>query len=330
MKVGELGEFGLIERLSKVVNEAGVGKGPELLLGIGEDASAWRGREKIQLCTTESLVEGVHFDLKLATWWELGWKSLAVNLSDIAAMGGLPAQAVVSLGLPPETQVEQVVEFYSGMAELAKKFDLLISGGDLTQAPPVIIGLTVLGYAGEGWLLTRSGAKPGELIAVTGYLGSSAAGLQMLKEGLELNWETASFLSRSHLRPLPRINEAQSLVREGIEVAIDVSDGLLSDLEHICKASGVEARIELEKIPVHPLVKNAFGQGSLSLALSGGEDYELLFVGEKEKVQKVKELLPTPVSLIGEVVAEEPGKVKVFSQGELLSWQGKGWEHFKG
>lgn len=330
MKIEELGEFGLIEQLSKVVAEAGVGQGRNLLIGIGDDASVWRGQGEVQLCTTDILVEGVHFDLETTTWRELGWKSLAVNLSDIAAMGGLPAYVVISLGLPSEVEVEQISELYSGMAQLAKEFNLLISGGDLTQAPLLIISPTVLGYAKRGRLLRRSGAKPGELIAVTGYLGSAAAGLRLLKEKLELGYESQLFLRQAHLHPLPRIGEAQMLVREGIKVAIDVSDGLLADLEHICQMSGVEARVWAESLPIHPVVKAAFGEDSLSLALAGGEDYELLFVGSGKRVHRLKEVMPTPVTIIGEIVAGEPGRVRVFEGGEPLSQRGKGWEHFKG
>jgi len=329
MKIRELGEFGLLEELSRVVKEAGVGQGPDLLLGIGDDASAWLSLGRVELLTTDILVEGVHFDLKTTSWRELGWKSLAVNLSDIAAMGGQPSQAVISLGLPEDVEVEQVLELYQGMIGLAKEFNLLLSGGDLTASPMVIISPTVAGYGKEGQLLTRSGARPGQLIGVTGYLGSAAAGLQMLREGLEFDPEITLYLRQAHLHPVPRIAEAQKLVQEGIRVAIDVSDGLVADLRHICQASGVEAEVEAENLPVHPLVRSAFGEASLRLALAGGEDYELIFVGEEEKIQRVRQQMSTPVSIVGRILPGEAGKVKVLHQGSSLGELESGWEHFK-
>jgi len=329
MKIKELGEFGLLEELSRVVREAGVGRGPNLLLGIGDDASAWLSSGKVELLTTDMLVEGIHFDLKATSWRELGWKSLAVNLSDIAAMGGLPSQAVISLGLPEDVEVEQVLELYRGMTQAAKEFNLLLSGGDLTASPMVIISPTVAGCGKEGQLLTRSGARPGQLIGVTGYLGSAAAGLQMLREGLKFDPEIRLYLRQAHLHPVPRIAEAQELVREGIKVAIDVSDGLLADLRHICQASGVAAKIELESLPIHPLVRAAFNEASLRLALAGGEDYELLFVGEEEKIERARQQMSTPVSIIGRILPGEAGRVQVLHQGSLVSDMESGWEHFK-
>ncbi len=329
MKIKELGEFGLLEELKGLVMEAGVGQGPNLLLGIGDDASAWLSSGRVELLTTDILVEGVHFDLKAITWRELGWKSLAANVSDIAAMGGLPSQAVISLGLPEDVEVEQVLELYQGMIGLAKEFNLLLSGGDLAASPQVVISPAVAGYGKQGQLLTRSGAKPGQLIGVTGYLGSSAAGLRMLQEDLEFSPETALYLRQAHLHPVPRVAEAQELLQEGIRVAIDVSDGLLADLRHICQASGVMAEIELESLPVHPLVQAAFNEASSILALAGGEDYELLFVGEEEKIQRLRQRMSTPVSIIGRILPGEAGRVQVLHQGTPLGEVESGWEHFR-
>ena len=332
MKVRDLGEFGLIELLTQIANEEGVGylSRPELLIGIGDDTAAWENKSLIQLGTTDILIQGIHFRLDLISWRELGWKSLAVNISDIAAMGGMPTYALISLGLPSDTEVEQVAELYKGMAEIARRFKMAIVGGDISEAPLLIISPSVIGNVERDKLLLRSGANPGDRIAVTGYLGLSAAGLKMLKEGLKFDSEVASLLGNAHLRPMPRVVEAQILVQQGIKTAIDISDGLVSDLTHICKLSNVGAKVWLKEIPLHPLTKAVFKEEALNLALSGGEDYELLFTGREESIKKAKESISLPVTIIGEITQDKPGKVILLDEhGKEVKWEEGGWEHFK-
>ena len=325
MKVSELGEFGLIELLAQIATKS---RGEALLVDIGDDAAAWRAQGLIQLATADALIQDVHFNLNTTTWLELGWKALAVNLSDIAAMGGVPQYALVSLGLPPDTEVEDVTQLYQGMAEVARRYDVAIAGGDAVAAPVVVLSLAVIGTT-EGNVLTRSGAAPGDQIAVTGYLGASAAGLIMLRKGLQLAEEIATCLREAHLKPHPRVVEGQILACHGVKAAIDLSDGLVSDLAKVCKASNVGARLFCHQIPIHPLVRKSFGDDCLNLALSGGEDYELLFTGRIEVMDRVKELMPCPLSVIGEVVSEEPGKVRLLNeQGKEIRIEREGWEHF--
>jgi len=329
VKVSELGEFGLIELLAEIGEQT---KGKSVLIGIGDDAACWRSEASTQIATSDSLIQDVHFALNNTTWRELGWKALAVNLSDIAAMGGLPQYALVSLGLPGDTEVARVAELYEGMAELARLFDVSIVGGDSVEAPVVVLSLAVVGKAQETRsILTRSAAAPGDRIAVTGYLGASAAGLAILKEGLELyqkDEKTASTLKEAHLKPYPRIVEGQALTHHGIKAAIDLSDGLVSDLIKLCRASGVGARLFTNQIPVHPMVRNSFGDDALMLALSGGEDYELLFTAKGEVIDKVRGAIPCPVTVVGEIVAE-PKMVKVIDEhGNELRLEREGWEHF--
>ncbi len=330
MKLWQIGEFGLIEIITEFLNKSGVSNTPEhdILIGVGDDAAAWRSQGLPQLGTTDILVQDVHFSLDIITWWELGWKALAVNISDIAAMGGMPKHALVSLGLPSDTEVEQVIELYQGMAEIAKKFDLSIIGGDVIKAPLVIISPSVVGIAGNN-ILTRSAALPADLIAVTGYLGSSAAGLRMLKAGLEFDKETAYYLRQAHLCPLPRVGEGELLAQHGVRAAIDLSDGLVADLAKICQASKVGARVMTNKVPIHPFVQAAFEQDCLRLALSGGEDYELLFTAQSDVIERTQSLMSSPVTIIGEIVAE-PGQVTLLDEeGKVMEWEGGGWEHFR-
>ena len=328
MKVSELGEFGLIDLLAKI---AGSGHNERLLIGIGDDAAAWYGDTSIQLATVDSLIQGVHFSLATASWNELGWKALVANLSDIAAMGGVPQYALVSLALPDYTEVEDVTALYKGIIELAQQFEVTIAGGDTSSAPLVAITITVLGSTrGQAQhILTRSAAKPGEKIAVTGYLGAAAAGSEMLTKHLQLDPEATASLRTAFLHPYPRIAEGQLLIEQRVKTAIDISDGLIQDLSHICKASQVSARIEVDRVPIPPAVKANFGDGALELALSGGEDYELLFTGNEETIDKVRMAASCPITVIGEIIADKLGKITlVDSQGNPFNLFKTGWEHF--
>jgi len=301
----------------------------KLVIGIGDDAAAWKGDTGIQLVTTDSLFQDVHFRLETTPWYELGWKSLAVNLSDIAAMGGVPEYAVVSLAMPPDTEVDDVKALYQGMIALAQRFGVALVGGDTCRAPLVSITVTVLGSAKNGKVLTRSAARPGDKIAVTGALGAASAGMEMLDKKLEIDAESSSQLRKAFLQPEPRVLEGQSMVKLGVKTAIDISDGLMSDLKHICDSSKVGARVEADRIPVASAVRAHFAERALELATAGGEDYELLFTASGEVIDKVKAELSCPVTVIGEIVAGEPGSiVMVDARGEPVRPGKVGWEHF--
>ncbi len=333
MKVSELGEFGLIDLLAKMVSSSQrnqLAPHQKLVIGIGDDAAAWYGDASTQLATVDSLIQDVHFSLSTISWKELGWKSLAINLSDIAAMGGVPGYALVSLALPGDTEVEDVAALYEGMLELAQQFEVAIAGGDTCQAPLVSITVTVLGSSQNKHILSRATAKPGDSVAVTGYLGSAAAGLEMLKNELQFDPEVTTYLRDAFLHPRPRIAEGRLLVKQGVATAIDISDGLLSDLRQICRASQVSARVEVDRIPIQSVVKDNFGDRALELALAGGEDYELLFTASAGVTNSVKEEAPCPVTIIGEITAGKPGEVSLFdTRGNPVNLLEAGWEHFK-
>jgi thiamine-monophosphate kinase len=334
MKVSELGEFGLIDLLAKMANSSPgnqVASRQQLIIGIGDDAAAWYGDASTQLATVDSFIQDIHFSLGIAPWSELGWKALAASLSDIAAMGGVPRYALVSLALPDYTEVDDVTALYKGMIELAQQSGVAIIGGDTSSAPLVSITVTILGNTGsrDKHLLTRSAAKPGEKVAVTGELGAAAAGLETLNKQLQFDPEATACLKNAYLHPYPRISEGQLLVDQGVKTAIDISDGLISDLKHICKSSQVGARIEVERVPIQPAVKANFGDKCLELALSGGEDYELLFTGNDKVIGEVKTAASCPITVIGEIVADKVGAITlVDSKGKPLNLGKTGWEHF--
>lgn len=335
MKVSELGEFALIDLLAEMVSRSRnnqLAPWQKLIIGIGDDAAAWQGDASIQLATVDSVVQDVHFSLDTISWRELGSKALAVNLSDIAAMGGVPKYALVALTLPGHIEVADVTALYDGMLELAQQFEVAIVGGNISRAAMVSVTITVLGSAlkRSKFILTRSAARPGDKIAVTGYLGAAAAGLEMLKLQLEFGSEAAAYLRNAFSHPLPRVAEGQLLVKHGVKAAIDVSDGLVADLRQICKASRVGARVEVDRVPVHRIVRDKFGERALELALSGGEDYELLFTANAEVVEAVKKAASCPVTVIGEIVADKAGEVALVDiTGQPFSLRGTGWDHFE-
>lgn len=333
MKLFETGEFGLINLLRQAIKRSRDPARPSwqrLLLGAGDDCAAWRGDTSVQLATTDTMVQGVHFLKGTFKWPDLGYKSMASNLSDIAAMGGSPLYALVSLSLPPDMAVEDVLSLFHGMLEEGAKYGVALIGGNITSAPVLVITLTLFGNLPGESMLLRSTASPGDQVAVTGYLGASAAGVAILRRKLRVDRTTKAFLRQAHFRPEPRIAEGQALVRLGVKTAIDISDGLVSDLTRICEASNVGARIYAERVPVHPLLRKAIGKDSLDYALAGGEDFELLFTAPTEIVQQVRSTLTLPVSVIGDIILNHPGSVAVSGgRGKERGPKGTGWDHLK-
>lgn len=300
MKLKELGEFGLIDRIAgKVTARSGVE------LGIGDDAAAIAPTPgTLTLATSDMLVEGVHFDLDLSDFLTLGRKSLSVNLSDLAAMGAVPRSFLLSVALPPSITVDAMDVFCTGLMERADQFDVALIGGDTCASRTgLVISITLLGEQQRDLVVTRSGARPGDLICVTGSVGDSALGLALLQQGVREGRAV-----ERHLDPLPRVREGVRLAESGLATAmIDVSDGVLADLEHIMELSGVGALIEAASLPFSEgFVEQcrSVGHDPLQLALSGGEDYELLFTIAPDAHQAVMGLFAETglrLSVIGTV-----------------------------
>ena len=333
MKIAELGEFGLIELIADIVNKTKDPKNSawqKLIIGIGDDAAAWQGDSTIQLATTDSLVQDIHFDLAIANWEDIGWKAMAANISDIAAMGGVPKYALVSLALPGELDTVCIASLYHGMVNIANQFGTVIAGGNITAADKVNINITIFGSLEGKTMLRRSAAMPSEQIAVTGYPGLSSAGLRMLRQRITLDPETDGLLKLAYRRPMPKIEVGQALLHQGVRAAIDVSDGLIGDLTHICQASEVGANIRENLLPAYPAIKANFKSDWLQLVLAGGEDYELLFTASSQVIAKVQKAVSCPVTVIGEITAEMLGRVALLdAKGKRIPWHEAGWEHFK-
>ncbi len=280
LTVRDIGEFGLIDRLMAALPEAARATRDGVLVASGDDAAVLRLPEgQVQIVTTDALVENVHFRLDWTDWASLGHKSLAVNISDVAAMGGLPTVAVVTLGLRGDELVADLEAMYEGMGALAERLGTVVVGGDIVRVPDErLVSVTTLGTAREGTVLLRSGAKPGDAIGVTGTIGASAAGLEILRNPESFAGRTtAERLVRAHLRPEPRVDAGQLLVEHRASAAMDLSDGLGGDLPKILNASRVSGEIEAERLPVIAAVRALFPERWFDLAFRGGEDYELLF-----------------------------------------------------
>jgi thiamine-monophosphate kinase len=330
MKVSEIGEFGLIEKLTEMLDSAQKGSRPELLIGIGDDTTAWQDGTEIQLATIDSLVEGVHFNLDATSWEDLGWKAAAIGLSDIAAMGGQASCLLVSLALPDDTEMDDVRSLYTGMIDLAGQHRVAIAGGNVSRAPLIVINIATTGSAVTAdKILRRSGAKPEDKIAVSGHPGTAAAGLEMLTKGIPFDADTKSVLSSAFLRPQPRLALGQLLIKHGATAAIDLSDGLLADLGHLCRASQTAARLEVGRLPVHPIVRTSYYNRATELALSGGEDYELLFTAVGQAVERIAAEAGLPITVIGEIAGDGAGEINLVGQdGSAYKSRRAGWEHF--
>jgi len=328
------GEMALIEALAR---EFGTPP-PPVVLGIGDDCAALAvDGGRYLLWTIDTLTEGVHFDLSYMSLAQLGWKALAVNVSDIGAMGGEPRYALLALGWPPQRDRTGALELARGLQQAAREFGVAIIGGDTVSSPGgVAITLTVTGWVPEQEMVRRSGARAGDLIHVTGVLGEAAAGLEILKNRVKLKPAMKDPLIQAHLTPRPQHQAGRLLARRGLATAmIDLSDGVATDLFHICRASGVGARLEAERVPASPLVKAAaplLNQDPLDLALKGGEDYQLLFTSPPEKQGALFRAftqagLPPPLPL-GEVTAGD--RVLLVTERGEEDISGAGFDHFRG
>ena len=317
-RVRDISEFALIGRLRDALPIA-ARSSDAVAVGIGDDAAVWRpvANESV-LVTSDSLIDTIHFRTDWTSWEDLGWKSLAVNISDIAAMGGTPALATVSLALTGNELVSDLEALYRGMGAIAMREGVVLAGGDIVRTPHDFgIHVTVLGQTRNGVALLRSGARPGDLIAVTGTLGAAAAGLELLQlpsNDSRLQASTAPLLIEAHTRPQPRVQAGRLALEYGATAGMDLSDGLFGDLPKILVASGVDAMVDLDAIPVAAAVRALFPERWLDLATRGGEDYELLLTIPAERVG----LLQDALTIIGQTLTVI-GSVGSYSATPALS-----------
>lgn len=324
MKISESGgEFELIKRVGSSIPAPG----DDVIVGIGDDAAVIKtgNPNEYLLVTTDTLVAGQHFQIDWSSALDIGIKASECNVSDIAAMGGKPTFMFVSLVLRDETPVEWVEELYRGLVESCQRNGVSILGGDTTQGPVEVISITLLGKVASENLCLRSHAQVGDLLAVTGSLGASAAGLHLKQNGFTV----PSYLREKHVAPRCRLAVAQKIA-PSIHAMIDISDGLASEVNHICDLSRTGALVYAAKIPLHDDVIQAaesFGKSPLDFALYGGEDFELLFSIRPENLSQLDNL-GVQYFVVGEVIHREEGRFLIESNGGKIPLEYSS-HHFK-
>lgn len=329
MKLADLGEFGFIERIRGAVAKF---EGSGVRLGIGDDCAVLElPVGQVLLTSTDLLIEEIHFRSDWSDWRALGGKSVSVNVSDVAAMGGNPRHLYLGLAIPATMAMDDLDAFLEGFLEAAAGYGAVLVGGDTCRSPgPLMISVTVEGAAPVDQVVTRSGAQPGDAIYVSGTLGDSALALQRLQCGQTV----ADELAQRHHRPQARVALGRALAEAGVPSAmIDVSDGVLADLGHILDASAVGARLEQAQIPLSPAFGQALAEDPalFELTLCGGEDYELLFTVPADQEHVLATLVSdVPVTRIGTVTVAEQGFLLADEAGQVRPVKAKGFNHFAG
>jgi thiamine-monophosphate kinase len=340
--ISSIGEFGLIDRMKTRL--AGIPRSENLIEGIGDDAAVYRaGDGKLHVVTTDVLIEGVHFDRTFIPTSFLGWKSIAVNVSDVLAMNARPLYATVSAGFPRNFSVEMMDGLYDGMAEACKAYGMELVGGDTSTAHALYISVTVIGEVDEKDVVFRRGANVGDYLCLSGDVGGAYAGLKVLldqREQLqnmgdtyEPDLEAFQYVIQRQLRPKARLDVIDALAKSGVRPTsmIDVSDGVASEVHHIGRCSGVGATVRIPAVPFDPetrAVADQFLDEIDAYALFGGEDYELMFTVRAEDVQLIDDM--EGVSVIGTMEEATKG-VRAYSPDTgLMPLHPAGYQHFDG
>lgn len=336
-EIASLGEFGLIERLA----QKNITINPSTVKSIGDDAAVIDNNGKLTVVSTDLLVEGIHFDLMYTPLKHLGYKSIVVNLSDIYAMNAQPKQVTVSIALSNRFSVEAVEEIYEGIYAACKVYNVDLIGGDTTSSPRgLVISVTAIGQGERDKLVYRNGAKVGDLICISGDLGAAYLGLQILEREKQLyldnpsvqpDLEQQTYLVGKILKPEARKDIIAMFAQNDIvpTAMMDISDGLASEIHHICRQSGVGAYIEESGVSIHPdaqMMAINFKLDPITCALSGGEDYELLFTIDPSDIEKIKYL--PDIYIAGEIVPKEDGIKLHTTGGNVHPILAQGWQHF--
>ncbi|MHA1687196.1 MAG: thiamine-phosphate kinase [Candidatus Heimdallarchaeaceae archaeon] len=311
MKLEDVGEFGLIERITRKP------KDKDILVGIGDDAAVVKISD-LQVLTTDCLVEDDHFTKEWFTPLQIGMKAIEINVSDIAAMGAKPKYVLVSLALPKDLDVKFIEEMYRGMWKTCEKYNTEIIGGNMTRSKQIVISITMTGEVNKKFLSLRSGAKPGDYIFVSGHLGNGRAGLRLFQE----NAEGFDNVRKAYLEPKAQLKTALKLAPY-VNSMIDISDGLASDIKHICEQSKCGAVIYKDKIPIKDEVREVaktLRGDEYNYALFGGEDFQLVYTVSKNNLSKVYGFL------IGEITKDK--KIKLISNNKEKILVEKGYDHF--
>jgi thiamine-monophosphate kinase len=329
LKLKQYGEFRLIELIKKRITGPKLPPYP-LVVGPGDDSFVARAQPgKLIAATNDVLVENIHFSRKWASPRQIGYKAITVNLSDLAAMGWCePRYALIGLALTKETDTRFVEELYKGMNLAASKYGLIIAGGDTVSSKhDMMISVSLIGELRRKFMLTRSGAKPGDAIVVTGTFGDSAAGLEILRRRLPRRGAGARYLLKKHFMPEPRLAQAKSIALSGAATSmIDSSDGLSASLKFISEMSGTGFAVDAERVPVSKQLKAFAGRDCLGFALHGGEEYELVFTVGKSRLKDILRNIPG-LTHIGWVAKKGTAEYSIGGKPAVV--RKTGYEHFR-
>ena len=338
-EISELGEFGLIDHLTEGVKIYQ----PSTVKGVGDDAAVIDYGDKFTLVTKDLLLENIHFDLTYYPLKHLGYKAIVVNLSDIYAMNGTPRQVIVGIGLSSRFPLEAVEELYRGMKLACEKYQVDLVGGDTTSSKQgLVLSVTAIGYVAKDAVVYRGPAKEKELLCVSGDLGAAYAGLLVLERekaeysanpNMQPNLEDFDYILKRQLKPEARPDIIKILddLKVKPSAMIDISDGLASEIKHICKHSGLGCTVYEDKIPIDLQTYDtarSFEMDPTMYALNGGEDYELLFTIKQEDYEKIKEV--KEISVIGFMTEESAGVNLITKSGPVVEIKAQGWDHLKG
>ena len=336
--LSEYGEFGLIEHLTQGIKL----KNTSSVLGVGDDAAVIDVKNRLQVVSTDILVEGIHFDLHYAPLKHIGYKAIASNLSDIAAMNAIPEQVLVSIAISSRFTVEAVEEIYKGIYACCNRYNVDLVGGDTSSsAGGLFINVTVLGYADQQKITHRNTAQENDLICVSGDLGAAYMGLLVLEREKEVflkdpniqpDLEAHSYILERQLKPEPRLDIVTELEKHAIVPTsmIDISDGLASEILHICKKSNKGCAVYEEKIPIDPQTHSTaleFGIVPSVAALNGGEDYELLFTIKQEDYEKIQQI--KNISVIGYIKDKNSGCSLITQNNTAIELTAQGWDSYR-
>jgi|TARA_B110000879_G_scaffold201816_1_gene277394 thiamine-monophosphate kinase len=335
--ISELGEFGLIEHLTKqfIITK------PETKLSIGDDAAVIHMADKQQVISTDMLIEDIHFDMMYSPLVHIGYKSISSSISDICAMNAKASQVLVSVAMSSKYTLQAVEELYTGIRAACEKYDVELIGGDTSSSViGMCISVTVIGYVEEKKIVTRSGAKEGDLLCVSGDLGGAYMGLQILEREKQVfltnkemkpDLEGKDYIVGRQLRPEARKDIVDLFEELGIQPSsmIDVSDGLSSEVFHLCKQSNIGMKIYEDKLPIDQQTYDTaieFNLAPTTCAMNGGEDYELLFTVPQADFDKIKNSMD--ISIVGYCTAPHEGKELITKSGNVVPLEAQGWENF--
>ena len=323
MQLQDIGEFNFIDSInSDVINDAST-----VVTGIGDDCAIYKANPEMeQLVSIDTMVEEIHFSLRYMTPYDVGYRLMTANLSDIAAMGGIPRQVVLSVAAPKALDVSILDEFYKGIKDQCKLHHVNILGGDTVSSQEgIVLTVTIIGEVPRGTAVLRSGARPGDIVGVTNYVGYAATGLGALSYG----YDGYDMTILGHQRPVPQIELGQALRMHGVTSMNDISDGLASELHEIAKASGVNIVIDEQIVPLHEetyTLAKSLGTRPVDYALYGGEDFQLVFTAPKELEDTLKKI--GQITIIGQVLEGNNIVQMVTKERKIETLEARGYNHF--